>query len=350
MRAMAVQGGISLLLLGTILAFSSCSKKQATQEGKGKNKGPLEVNVVIISKSSLEDNITVNGSLLANEQVELRAESQGKIVSLNLQEGTTVRKGELLAKLNDADLQATLKRQKAQEKQLSIEENRKKELLAIHGISQQEYEQAKTSLDAIRADMQMTLAQIEKTEIRAPFNGTVGLRSVSLGAFVNQTTTIANLIQTTPLKVEFNLPERYITALKKGDSIPFIVEGDNTDYAAKIYAVEPEVDQLSRTIKVRAYAANTKAHLIPGIFVKVKVPLKAGTTMLAPAEAIVPQLGSQNVYLIKNGKAKLTQVTTGYRTGTQVEIVKGVSLGDTLVTTGLLMIKEDMPVKVASIQ
>lgn len=337
---------VLLIVLSAAAFLSACSAdKNNGPKSKGP-KDPMTVNGIIIKTSSLENNVTLNGSLVANEQVDLKAEAQGKIIELNLNEGSAVSKGMLLAKLNDADLQATLKRQKIQEAQYSADEKRKRELLAINGISQQDYELAKTQLDAIRADIQTTLAQIAKTEIRAPFSGTIGLRSVSIGAFVNQSSTIAKLIQTHPLKVEFDLPERYSTTIKKGQNVNFTIEGDNTSYIAKVYALEPTIDLLSRTIKVRAYASNAKNSLIPGSYLKVNIPLEGGAIKMVPSEAVVPQLGSQNLYLYKEGKAILTEVKTGLRTGTQVEIIKGIEVGDTVITTGLMMLKNEMPVNV----
>lgn len=350
MRAIAILGKASMLLLASGILLTGCSGNSKNAKGKDRKKDPLEVNAIIVKESSLENDVTVNGSLMPNEQVDLKAEAQGKIISLNLQEGAAVSKGALLAKLNDSDLQATLKRLKVQETQATSDERRKRELLAINGISQQDYEQAKTSLESIRADIQMTNAQIAKTEIRAPFNGTVGLRSVSLGAFVNQTSVIAKLIQTNPLKIEFNLPERYAMIVKKGATIAFTVEGDNVDYSAKIYAIEPDIDPLSRTVKIRGYASNAKNNLIPGSYIKVNVPLHGGATKLLPAETIVPLLGSQNVYLAKGGKAVLTTIKTGFRTGTQVEIINGISVGDTVITTGLMMLKNEMPIKVTTVE
>lgn len=336
-----------MLLLACCILLASCSsKKGAKGKDKDRDKKPLAVNALIATPSNLEDKVSLNGTLLANEQVELKAEAQGKLVVLNLVEGAFVRKGTLLAKINDADLQATLKRQKAQESQLSNDEKRKKALLSINGISQQDYEQAKTSLDAIRADIQMTKAQIAKTEIRAPFDGTVGLRAVSRGAFINQNSTIAKLIQTHPLKVEFNLPERYSMALKKGQTVSFNIEGDKTEYQAKVYAVEPEIDPMTRAIKIRGLASNVKNTLLPGSYIKVNIHLEATKAILVPAETIVPQLGSQNLYVVREGKAMLTEVKTGFRTGTHVEIIDGIAKGDTIVTTGLMMLKDERPVTV----
>lgn len=347
MQSLKATSKTVVLLLASFMLITACSnQKGGKPKGKDKDKKPLAVNALIAKASKLEDEVSLNGTLLANEQVELKAESQGKITTLNIAEGASIRKGALLAKLNDADLQATLKRQIAQETQFSNEEKRKKALLAVNGISQQEYEQAKTSLDAIRADIQMTHAQIAKTEIRAPFDGTVGLRTVSLGAFVNQNSTIAKLVQTHPLKVEFNLPERYSMSILKGQEISFTVEGDDADYKAKIYAIEPEIDQLSRTVKVRGYASNVKNKLLPGSYIKVSIPLQGGVALLVPAETIVPQLGTQNLYVVKGGKAVLTEVKTGFRTGTHVEIIKGIAQGDTVITTGLMMLKNEMPVNV----
>ncbi|MDB5284634.1 MAG: efflux transporter, family, subunit, partial [Bacteroidota bacterium] len=199
-----------------------------------KDKGPagpaaggikeLTVNAFIVKPKALNNDIVASGSLLANEQISIQSEISAKIVQLNLVEGTVVTKGALMVKLYDEDLQAQLKKSQAQEETAIKTEQRVKQLLAVNGVGQQDYDNAVTALKGIQADIDFIKAQISKTEIRAPFNGMVGLRNVSLGAYVSPAMVIATLQQVDPLKIDLTVPEKYSAMVNMGDDITLTVD------------------------------------------------------------------------------------------------------------------------------
>lgn len=329
------------------IAAVSCSKKQAAEQGKGqRGKTLLPVNVVIVTPSSFSQQITVSGTISANEQVELKAESTGKLVEISFKEGDFVKQGQLLAKINDSEIQARLQKLKLDEKLAADDESRKKRLLEINALSQQEYDIALNKLEGIRSDISLTTAQIQKAEIRAPFSGRIGLRLVSPGTFVSSTTVIANLIQTDPVKIDFSVPERYSSLIKVGENITFNLSNNPNNLTAKIYAFEPTIDPQTRSMAVRSLTSNKDGLLIPGSFVKVNIAFNnLPNALLIPPQALSPELAGQKVYLIKKGKAKESMVTLGVRTGNYVEVLDGIAAGDSLIITGLIQVKNGMPVK-----
>ncbi|MBP6730596.1 MAG: efflux RND transporter periplasmic adaptor subunit [Chitinophagales bacterium] len=310
----------------------------------------MSVNGFVVQPRNLDNNILASGTLLANEEVELHPEVSGKIIQLNLNEGSPVTKGTLLVKLFDADLQAQVKKLISQKETAEKTEQRVKQLLAINGVGQSEYDAAVTTLAGINADIEYTQAQISKTEIRAPFNGIVGLKNVSLGAFVSPTTTIATLQQVDPLKVDFSVPEKYSSALNKGDAIKFTVDGFTQNFVAKVYAIEPRIDESTRTVKVRGLAQNAGAKLFPGAFAKIDLGLKnIQGALMVPTQCIIPAARDKKVIVVHDGKAEFVKVETGLRNESYIQITSGVEQGDTLVATALMYVKPGSDVKVAKV-
>lgn len=317
---------------------------------KGGPPKEMSVNAYVVSPKSIENSILASGTLLPFEDAELHPEVSGKITQLNLNEGTQVAKGTLLVKLYDADLQAQLKKLKLQKEQAQKTESRIKQLLAINGVGQQEYDDVVTNINNIEADMDLVQAQITKTEIRAPFNGVVGLKNVSLGSYVTPTTLVATFQQIDPLKVDFTIPEKYAASTGKGETLKFDVEGFTEKFSGKIYAVEPQIDVATRSIKVRAQVQNTKAKLLPGAFAKVDLGLKnIDNAILVPTQCIIPEARNKKVIVVNNGKADFRVVETGVRGETYIQVTKGLEVGDTIVTTALMYIKPDMGLKVVKI-
>jgi len=313
---------------------------------------PKEISVsgFIVQPKNLENNILASGTLLANEEVELHPEISGKIIELNLNEGTSVAKGVLLVKLFDADLQATLKKLNAQRETAEKTEARLKQLLSINGIGQQEYDNALTQLNGIKADIEFTQAQISKTEIRAPFNGVVGLRNVSLGAFVSPSTSVATLQQIDQLKVDFTVPEKYFSSLNKNDVVKFKIDGSDETFTGKVFAIEPKIDEATRTIKARALVQNTKQKLFPGAFAKIDLGLKnIEGALLVPTQCIIPEARNKKLIVVKDGKAVFRKVETGIRNESYIQITNGVETGDTIVATALMYVKPDASLKIKTV-
>ncbi len=335
-----------------ILMLNSCGSKKQEADNKSAQSVPAaNVQVVIIKPEPLNRKINITGSIIANEEVELRSEATGKVTGIFFSEGSRVTKGQLLVKINDNDLQAQLKKLVLQDTLISQDEFRKRALLDMNAISKEEYDNTLTQLQSIRAEKSYILAQIEKTEVRAPFDGLIGLRNISEGGFVNPSFLIASMQQVNPVKIEFSVPERYREFLKNGTEIQFTVTGSDEDFKGTVYAVESKIDPVTRTVKVRAKSGNEKNVLVPGAFAKVELILeKVENAVVIPAQAVIPEMTGQKVFLIKDGKAKSVPVELGIRTEANTEILSGINAGDTLAITGLLQLRDDAAVSVSVVQ
>ncbi len=286
------------------------------------------------------------GSLIPDEEVELSFEAAGKVVGIFFKEGTRVKKGELLAKINDRPLQAQLLKLQAQRKLSEEREFRQRQLLDRDAISRESYDQVATELQSLEADIMLIVARISETELRAPFDGIVGLRMVSEGAFATTQTKIVQLVKISPLKIEFSIPERYAGEVTPGYPITFVIDGVQKSFTAEVYAVAPKVDINTRTIVARAYYPNKNEELKPGRFASVRALLsKIDNTISVPTEAVIPEMEGEKVFIIKNGKAKEVKVTLGLRTESHVQIQKGLNFGDTLLTTAILQLRQGIPVQ-----
>ena len=337
----------SLCLL-ILFSFSACKKNnQAANATKGKKTGPVAVEIRVAQPELLINTVSTTGTILPNEKAEIRPEISGRIIKILFEEGASVQKNKLLVKMNDSDLQAQLKRNEAQGILLASDEYQKRKLLEIKAISQDEYDAAKSLMLVNQADKQLLEAQIAKTEIYAPFNGKVGLRTVSVGNFIASNTLIATIHQLDPVKIEFDVPEKYSGFIKPGLEINFGIDASDSTFIAKVYAVESAITTETRTLKVRALCPNKGNLLNPGTFARVSMILeKFQDAIKIPSEAILTVLDGNSVFICKNGKAVITPVTTGIRTDSEIQIIKGVSAGDSLITTGLLQLANGSPVMV----
>lgn len=325
---------------------------QPQSGGASKGATPaVGVSGYVVRAEKLDNKIFATGTILSSEIVDLKPEVAGKIVQMNIQEGKPVSKGQLLIKLNDADLQAQLKKFYAQLKLAEQSEERLKKLLEIKGISQDEYDAVANQINNIKADIEFTQAQIAKTELRAPLSGVMGLRNVSLGSYVNATTSIATIQQLNPVKIDFTIPERYANTVRIGDGITFSIEGTPEKYLGKVYATENQIDPITRTLKLRATAPNPGNKLRAGAFVKVDFSLKEiENALMVPTESIIPILKGQQVLVSRDGKATPIRIEVGVRTDTKVQATVGLMVGDTVITSGLMGLKPDTKVKFTAVQ
>lgn len=311
----------------------------------------LAVKAFVVQPVRFQDRILTTGTVLANEEVELRSETSGKIVAIHFQEGSKVKKGQLLVKINDAELRAQLTKAEHQVSLAEVKEFRQRSLLQTEGISQQEYDIALNELNTRKAEVALIKAQIEKTEIRAPFDGVVGLRYVSEGSYVSTSSKIAALQNADPVKIDFSIPERYAHVIRKGDQIRFTIQGAEGVFGGEVYAIEPKIDPITRSVQLRAIAPNNNGTILPGSFSKVELVLQeVEDALMVPTESIIPHIAGQRVILYQNGTAHLRDVETGSRTEQSILVTKGLSSGDTILTTGLLQVRDGMPVRIREIQ
>ena len=294
----------------------------------------------------MNEMIYSTASLLPDEEVDLAFETSGKVVAIYFGEGTRVKKGELLAKINDKPLQAQLLKAQAQLKLTQEREFRQRQLLDRDAISRESYDQVATELQSLEADIMLIEARIAETELRAPFNGIVGLRMISEGAYATTQTKIVRLVKISPLKVEFSIPERYAGEVTPGFPISFSLDGIAKVFEAKVYAIDPKVDINTRTIVARALYPNSNEELKPGRFASVRALLSQITnTISIPTEALIPEMEGEKVYILQNGKARERKVTTGLRTESHIQIREGLNFGDTLLTSAILQLRDDLPVQ-----
>ena len=307
----------------------------------------IPVTAHVVKLEILSNKVYTTGTIIANEEVELRSEIAGKIINILFKEGAFVNKGDLLVKINDSDLQAQLRKAESKVKLIEDREKRQRQLVQNQMISQEDYESTLNDLAASKAEFDLIQAQIDKTEIRAPFSGIVGLREVSEGSFVTTTTIIARLQNLSNLKVDFAIPQKYASLVKVGDEILFKMSSGDSKYKARVYAIEPKIDPSTRTLKLRARCEINYKDLFPGAFVNVEVKLKENeNAILIPTVAIVPELKGQSVYLFKNGMVNSQQVGLGLREEKRVQIVSGLEEGDTVITSGILQIRPGASVQI----
>ena len=313
---------------------------------KGKEKSNvLNVNGRIIRTEKLTDEIVVTGELLPDEEVDLSFETSGQVVEINFKEGSHVKQGQLLAKVNDRKLQAELKRLESQLKLANDRVYRQRTLLQHDAVSQEAYEQVRTELATLQADIDIVKAEIELTELRAPFDGVIGLRQISVGAYASPTTIVSKLTRIIPLKVEFAVPEKYVNEVNPGTGLTFTIDGSLQNYSATVYAKESALDRNTHTLTVRAMYANPNGRLTPGRYASINLKKQEIQDAIAiPSEAIVPEMGKDKVFLYKSGKAQPVDVTVGLRTEDRVQVLRGLNVGDTLITSGTLQLRTGLSV------
>ena len=319
-----------------------------TTQSRGKK--ALNINAVVVRPRMLTDEVPIIGSLIPDEEVNLSFETSGKIVEINFEEGTTVQKGQLLAKVNDRPLQAQLQRLVSQLKLAEDRVFRQDALLKRDAVSQEAYEQVKTELATLNADIESVEAQIAQTELRAPFDGIIGLRQVSVGTYASPTTIVAKLTKISPLKLEFSVSERYARDIQVGTNLSFTLEGSLDTYHAQVYARESSLDINTHTLTVRALYPNPSG-IMPGRYASITLKKQEYKDALAiPSQAIVPEMGKDKVFLYRSGKAEPVEIVTGIRTDALVQAVKGLAAGDTVIISGTQQLRTGMDVTIDHIE
>jgi len=353
MRTVLLIGVVIIaLVIGKLFIFSKPgSDKPGISGGGGKSAkssgSGVPVNVYIVGRESIDNQIFASGTVLPNEEVNLMAEISGRLIKLDIKEGAYIQKGQLIAKINDRELKAQLQKIGYNQELAQKIEARQKKLLNVEAINLEEYDVTTNSIRVLDADKEVIESQLEKTEIRAPFSGRIGLKNISEGAYVAPGTPIVTIVQSNPVKIDFAVPEKYAPNIRNGNIVKFTLDGDPSTYHAKVIGIDPKVDENLRTLRVRAVASNPAGRFVPGMFVKIMANLDANkSAMMVPTEAIVPVLKGKKVFIVKNGKAQEVMVTTGVRTDKKIQVMDGLQPGDSLITSGIIAIKANTAVKV----
>lgn len=341
---------ISLLLLGGLIAYRIHTNKEkaaANAGAPGGGRAAAKVYGKVIHGQPFSDFLSLSGSIEADEQIDLQTEISGIVESINFSEGGRVGQGQVLITLNDAELQAQLAQARTRNNLAAENERRAKLLLEKEAISQEEYDIASADFRTAQSQIQLIQAQLSKTVIRAPFSGTIGLRNISKGSYVTPANIIAKLVNTNRLKVSFSIPEKYANKVRVGNQITFNVQGVDGEFTAKIYATEPAVEANTRTLLVKAINSNGGNQLIPGTFANIVFPLETiANGLLVPAEALIPIQNGKKLFVLKNAAATEVLVETGARTDADILITSGISEGDTVLTSGVMSLRNGARVQV----
>jgi membrane fusion protein (multidrug efflux system) len=330
--------------------MGSCSNnKKPSQEVK--NNIPT-AHAYILETSTIANNIEVNGTLLPWEEVSLTSEIQGRIEQISFNEGSLVQKGQILVKINNADLIARV----AQVQARLIPEEKKlirlKSLLQSGGISQQELEQSEAIIQELNAEKLFLQSQLDKTEIRAPWTGKIGIRQVSEGAIVSPGTLIATLRQVHQVKIEFKVPERYAGSIGKGN--PFVIKTDylnGEEILGEIDIIEPAIDAATRTILVRGKVNNSNQKLFAGTSAQISLMLDSiPNSIVVPDRAIKPVIKGKEIVVMRQGKAQFIPVIMGIRSSNMVQVSGEIQAGDTILTTGMMQVKPGTSVEITKIE
>lgn len=341
---------VSLLLL-TLIACKEEKKEKEAAINTTRGNTILQVEGFVVKTKSLSENLEIPGTLLPFEQTEIRPEITGRVVKLNIAEGSFVKKGTLMVKLFDEDLQAQLRKLEVQLAINTKTAERQKELLKISGISQQEYDLSELAVSNLKADIELIRVNIGKTEIRAPFDGRIGLRAISTGAYISPTNLITTISQVSTLKMEFSIPEKYSDMMRKGRNVSFGIAGSTKTFNASILATESVIESNTRTLKVRTVVKGNDPILVPGAFAKVALQMDENDkALIIPTQAVIPQARNKKVMVYTNGKIESKVITTGIRDSSFVQVVDGLQAGDTVITTGLLAIRPDSKIKLTKVQ
>ncbi|MCC7245759.1 MAG: efflux RND transporter periplasmic adaptor subunit [Saprospiraceae bacterium] len=319
----------------------------APKGGGSGGAGPVEG--MIVKPSALNEIVTASGTLTPEEETELHPEASGRVVSLNLPEGRLVKKGQMLLKIFDEDLKTQMRKTETQLKQAEITEQRLNELLKVKGVSQQEYDLAVLQTQTLRSELDLQRINLAKTELRAPYDGIIGLRRISVGAYVNPTTAVTTIRSASALKLDFSVPEKYSQQIRIGQRLTFQVEGSKSAHQATVQATEQSISADTRNLMVRAQVNDSKG-LLPGSFAEVNLTLgNRPQALMVPSQAIIPQARDKKIIVNRGGKAQFLTVKTGIRQSGMVEIIEGLNAGDTIATTGILFLRPDMPISFSKI-
>lgn len=340
-----------ILVITSYFLIPTLSKEKNNSPGGNRQQGPILADAFIISTRSLDNVIRTSGTVIPNEEVEVRPEVSRRLTGIHFTEGSYVPRGKVLFSLDNSELNAQLRKFEIQE-ELAIKKLERDELLRERGLlPEQDYEISVNELERIRADINLISVQISKTYIRAPFSGIAGLRNVSRGSYVTPSDVLTTIQDISKVKIDFSIPERYTSNFRRGQKISFTTDASAGEFIAEIYASETSLDINTRSVLIRAVTNNPGGILKPGSFVNVTFTLDdIKDAMMIPSQALIPKLKGHEVYILKDGKARSIDVEIGLRTENEVQIFSSeISTGDTLLTTNILRLRPNAEIKIGTI-
>jgi membrane fusion protein (multidrug efflux system) len=347
-----ISGAVAMFV--TLPAFNPNGSSQRTGKESGKTAAPVQrvpVDAYAVKTVATDGELLATGTIAAHQEVDLVSEMAGKVTGIHARQGSYVREGALLFTLDDNALQVRRKKLILREKRTLLDEKRFRELLATGSVNQQEYDQVLTNLKVLQAEIARVDVDLKKNRIRAPFAGKVGLNRVDVGGYVTPGTVLSSLEDVRWVEINFTVPGKYASVVKPGQTIRFTPENSNLPFRGKIVATESKTDPDTRSLLVMAVSENPEGKLVPGSSAKISFSLcKTQDGILIPAEALIPTPEGYSLFAVKNGQAQLREVKTGSRTKAAVQILEGLSLGDTVITSNLLRLGPGVPIQAVGAQ
>lgn len=356
---------LQLLVLGFItLSLLGCTSSESTDEGQGEERNAAVVDVATVERTTLQESLQAIGSLRADQTARISPEIAGNVEEVAFTEGETVAAGDVLVKLDDDKLQDQYQSRKfsLEESRATLENarrtyNRNQRLQERDMISAQEldnsranFETARARVNRLESQVQEARERLEDATIRAPFTGSVGSKEVDSGNYVQPGTTLTTLYRLNPLEVRFTVPGRFVGRVQTGQKIRLHVSSQpDTAFPGDVYFVSPSIREQTRDLLVKARVQNPNFSLKPGAFARVELIVETlKDRPVIPAEALIATREGYIVFTVQNGTAKRTPVEIGLRQPELVEVRKGLSVGDRVITSGHLSVSDGSPVEVAN--
>jgi membrane fusion protein (multidrug efflux system) len=327
------------------ILFCLCATAASAQQG-GPPKVPVEA--AKVATGAISERITSVGSLTSNESVIVRPEIAGRVVEIGFQEGQPVKQGDLLIRLDDSLNRAEVAETEARLELAKRNFERTEELYSGKITTARARDEARANLDVSTATLELAKVRLEKTRIVAPFDGIAGLRNVSVGDYVTAGQDLFNLEEIDPIKADFRIAEKFLSALRTGQAIQIGVDAfPGRSFEGVVYAIDPRIDAAGRSIVIRAKVDNDERLLRPGLFARITLIFELKPEALTvPEQAIMPRGDDQFVYRVIDGKAMQTKVRIGTRRDGRVEIVEGLTGDDVVVTAGHQKIRDGAAVQI----
>lgn len=332
-------------------AAQAAPKQGGGKGGAGKGGGgAVPVELTKVGTAALPQTITAVGSLRSDESVTLRPEVSGRITAIQFQEGQRVTKGDVLVRLDPAVNMAELQQTRANLALAKSKYERAEDLSTRNFISGQAKDEAKNNFEVAQAAAGLAEARLAKTEIKAPFSGIIGLRVVSVGDYVREGADLVNLEAIDPIKVDFRVPETFITQVKVGQALDLTLDAlPGKTFRGRVIALNPLLDTAGRALVIRAQVGNQGTILRPGMFARVNlITSTKQDALVVPEEALVPQGTEQFLFRVVDGKAERVKVETGQRREGKVEIVSGVEKDNVIVVAGQSRLRDGVQVRATS--
>ena len=336
------------LIAALLIVATSCSNKSDANTGPAAKK-LLQADGFVVKSTPFNSELIVTANVLANEQVEIKAPISGQVLKIYFNEGGYIRQNSPIVQLDDRIWKAQLVGLNAELNAANSDYERKKALLEFEGSTQEEVETSFSRIESLKSQIKELEINIDLANVEAPFSGKLGMRDFSKGAFLSTGNVITTLTETNQFKIDFMVSQEYLKSISIGKKVNVLIEGDTMQ--ATVYAINPQINSSSRTVNVRArLKPESKHNIMPGTFAEVLLTTNyIEEALLVPSQAIVPEIEKQTVYVYENGKAVRKEITMGNRTDDKVHVTSGISEGDTLITTGLLLVKTGMDIQLNNV-